>query len=158
VKRLRLLAGALALALAPLAFLHPVTIDGRSMLPLLKDGDLQVALRAWCAGQPRPGQIWLASTPGGTVVKRLVAGPGHTLEIQDGALWIDGRYVPEPYVARTERLSGGPWSTGPGWFLLGDNREESHDSRAWGPLPEAKLEARLLFMPSTAPPPAAPPE
>ena len=140
----RLLAPALALVLAPFAFLHPVRIAGRSMEPLLRDGEVHLALRAWCAGRPRPGQVWLAATPSGTVVKRLVAPPGSRVEIRDGELWLDGKYLPEPYVARTERASGGPWDTGGGWFLLGDNRPESHDSRAFGALPAEGLEARVL--------------
>jgi len=140
----RLLAAALALGVTPLAFLHPVRVSGTSMEPLLKDGSVHFALRSWCAGHPRAGQVWLASTPSGTIVKRLVAGPGTRVEIRDGEVWIDGRFVGEPYVARTERASGGPWDTGPGWFLLGDNRSESRDSRAWGPLAESALEARLL--------------
>lgn len=139
-----LLAAAFALVLVPFAFVHPVRISGRSMEPLLRDGDVRLALRAWCAGRPRPGQVWLAEGPGGTVVKRLVAPPGTQVELRDGEVWVDGRYLPEPYLARTERFSGGPWRTGDGWFLLGDNRAESFDSRAWGPLPATRLGARLL--------------
>ena len=135
---------ALALALTPLAFVHPVRIQGRSMEPTLRDGQVRLALRAWCAGRPRPGQIWLAATPTGPIVKRLAAGPGSRVELRDGALWVDGAYVREPFLVSTERYTGGPWATGDGWFLLGDNREESRDSRAWGPLPGRKLEARLL--------------
>lgn len=140
----RLLAAALALGLSPLAFIHPVRISGRSMEPLFRDGEVHVALRAWCAGHPSPGQIWVAGAPSGRVVKRLAAGPGSRVEIRDGDVWINGRFIHEPHVAATERASGGPWDTGRGWFLLGDNRSESYDSRAWGPLPEAALEARIL--------------
>lgn len=142
---LRLLPAALALALSPLIFLHPVRISGHSMEPLLRDGDLRLALRAWCAGAPRPGQVWLAEAPSSPVVKRLVAGPGTQVEIRDGEVWLNGAYLPEPYVARTERASGGPWATGPGWFLMGDNREASQDSRTWGPVPAGALEARVLL-------------
>ncbi|BDU71174.1 signal peptidase I [Mesoterricola silvestris] len=140
----KLLAAALALGLAPLALVHPVRISGRSMEPALKDGDLRLALRAWCAGKPAPGQVWLAEGPSGTIVKRLVAGPGARVEIRDGELWVDGKYLQEPYVAVTERASGGPWDTGAGFFLLGDNRGESMDSRNWGPLASTRLEARVL--------------
>lgn len=140
----RLLAAALGLALLPFAFVHPVVIRGRSMEPALRPGQVRLALRAWCAGRPQPGQIWLAAGPEGTVVKRLVAAPGSRVEVRDGELWVDGRYVREPYLDRTERFTGGPWETGPGWFLLGDNRAESADSRRWGALPAAALESRLV--------------
>ena len=108
------------------------------------DGEVHLALRAWCAGRPSPGQVWVAASPTGTVVKRLVAPPGSRVELRDGELWVDGKFIPEPYVARAERADGGPWETGSGWFLLGDNRPESHDSRAWGALPEGGLEARVV--------------
>jgi len=137
-------AAALALALAPLAALHPVRIEGRSMEPLLHSGELRLALRAWCAGPPRTGQVWLLATPSGTAVKRLVAPPGSHVEIRDGELWIDGRYVPEPFLTRTDRASAGRWETGPGWFALGDNRPDSYDSRAWGPVAGERLEGRVL--------------
>jgi signal peptidase I len=141
----RLLAGALALALAPLAVLHPVRVDGRSMEPRLKPGSVCWVLRAWCAGTPAPGQIWLVQTPAGPAVKRLVGLPGDRVELRDGDLWINGARVEEPYVDRIERQSAGPWALGAGYFLLGDNRPASHDSRAWGSLPADGLRGRILL-------------
>jgi len=141
---LRTLAAALALALTPLAVLHPVRIQGRSMEPRLKHGALCFALRPWCAGAPAAGQIWLVQTPGGAAVKRLVGVPGDRVELRDGGLWINGLPVPEPYVESPERETSGPWATGPGYFMLGDNRPESHDSRAWGALSAAALQGRIL--------------
>jgi signal peptidase I len=138
------LGAALALALTPLAFLHPVRIAGRSMAPGLRPGAVRLALRAWCAGSPAPGQIWLVRVPGGTAVKRLVGLPGDRLEMRDGCLWRNGERVPEPYAADLDREPGGPWFDGPGYFLLGDDRGGSHDSRAWGPLPPGTLVARIL--------------
>ena len=140
---LRLLGAALALALSPLLFMHPVRISGRSMEPLLRDGELHLAFRAWCAGPPSPGEVWLIHTATGPAVKRLMALPGSRVEIRDGELQVGGYPVPEPYVTRPERGSSGPWNTGGGYFLLGDNRQESHDSRAWGALPASQLDGRL---------------
>lgn len=142
--RLRLMAAALALALTPLAVLHPVRIEGRSMEPRLKPGAICLALRPWCAGTPAAGQIWLVRTPGGAAVKRLVGVPGDRVELRAGDLWVNGRPVAEPYVDRPERETAGPWTTGPGYFLLGDNRPESHDSRAWGVLSPEALQGRIL--------------
>jgi signal peptidase I len=77
-------------------------------------------------------------------VKRLVALPGSRVELQNGELRVQGIRVEEPYVALVERGYSGAWDTGAGYFLLGDNRRESHDSRAWGSLAADRLEARLL--------------
>ena len=139
-----LLGGALALALAPLLFVHPVRISGPSMEPGLRDGSVHLALRAWCAGVPRPGEIWIVQPPGDPAVKRIVALPGSRVELLDGELVVDGHTLPEPYVTHPERGSAGPWATGTGYFLLGDNRPASHDSRAWGALAVDRLEGRLL--------------
>ena len=139
-----LLGGALVLALAPLLFVHPVRIAGPSMEPSLRDGSLHLALRAWCAGTPRPGEVWIVAPPGAPAVKRIVALPGSRVEILDGDLVVDGHAVPEPYVTHPERGSAGPWETGAGFFVLGDNRPASHDSRAWGALPSDRLLGRLV--------------
>jgi signal peptidase I len=138
------LAAALTLALAPLAFLHPVRISGRSMAPGLESGTVRLALRAWCAGPPAQGQVWLVRAPGGAVVKRLVGLPGDHLELRDGRLWRNGTQILEPYINDPDRESGGPWFDGPGYFLLGDNRGASRDSRAWGPLPPGALLAQVM--------------
>jgi signal peptidase I len=136
---------ALALALAPLLFGHPVWIRGRSMEPGMGPGTVCFALRAWCAGTPAAGQVWLVDTPAGTAVKRLVGVPGDRVELRRGALWINGRLVPEPYVDRPEPESAGPWFLGTGYFLLGDNRPQSHDGRSWGALAGTALQGRILL-------------
>jgi len=136
-------AAALALALSPLAVLHPFQVRGRSMEPLLKDGELRFALRAWAAGPPRRGELWLVEGPEGPAVKRIAALPGERLELRDGDFFVDGRRIPPPEGATLERQDGA-WACGEGCFLLGDNRPASRDSRAWGPLPRAALRARVL--------------
>ena len=67
------------------------------------------------------------------------------MELRDGDLWINGERVAEPYVDRIERESAGPWALGAGYFLLGDNRPASQDSRAWGSLPADGLRGRILL-------------
>jgi signal peptidase I len=144
VTGLRQLGAALALALSPMAFLHPVLVSGRSMEPCLWPGSVCFALRPWCAGTPAAGQIWLVRTPGGTAVKRLVGLPGDQVELRRGDLWVNGRRVDEPYVDRPGLESAGPWAAGPGYFLLGDNRSLSQDSRAWGNIAGNGLCGRIL--------------
>ena len=138
------LSSALTLALLPAAFLRPVRVAGRSMEPGLSDGAVRLALRAWCAGTPAPGQVWLVQTPFGRAVKRLACLPGERLELRAGALWVDGARVDEPYALPDPRTMEGPWETGPGYFLLGDNRAASRDSRAWGSLRAGDLLGRIL--------------
>ncbi len=58
---------ALAIALSPLAVVHPVRVSGHSMEPTLKDGELRWALRAWASHAPRRGEIWVVAGPDGKV-------------------------------------------------------------------------------------------
>lgn len=136
---------ALGIALSPLAFVHPVRIAGRSMAPTLSDGSPCFALRAWCAGPPRRGEVWLVEGPEGPAVKRIVGLPQEHLQQTQGELWLDGQPLDEPYVQHPERGDGGPWACGAGYLVMGDNRPESHDGRTWGPLPRGAFRSRLLW-------------
>lgn len=113
------------------------------MAPALQDGELRLALRAWAAGAPRRGEVWLVEGPEGPAIKRVAALPGERIELRDGDALVAGRRVPPPEGARLERQDGA-WACGAGCFLLGDNRPASRDSRVWGPLPLRSLRARVL--------------
>jgi signal peptidase I len=99
---------------------------------------------------PSRGDIVVFRTPeqavercgaGGTFVKRLVGLPGDRIALERGVLRINGERVDEPYV------NGGPpgpdfaqRTLGPDeYFMMGDNRAQSCDSREWGPVTRADL-------------------
>jgi signal peptidase I len=145
MKRLWPFGAAVLIALSPFAAIHPVRVEGHSMEPGLRDGQRVWALRAWCAGAPARGQVWIVDGPGGPAIKRLLGLPGETVQEQGGDLWIGGARIPEPYVARVDASDGGPWPCGAGYLFLGDNRPRSEDGRVWGPLPRAALEGRVVF-------------
>jgi len=142
--KLWLPAAALALALLPLAFLHPLRVTGRSMEPTLPAGAIRIAVRAWCSAPPRRGEVWLVQGPDGPAVKRVVGLPGERLEQRDGELYLDDRRLQEPFLPRFDQGHAGPWDTGTGFLLLGDNRPESRDGRVWGPLPRSAFRSRVL--------------
>ena len=135
---------ALALATLPLAFVHPLRVLGRSMEPTLSPGAIQFAVRAWCAGSPRRGEVWLVQGPGGPAIKRVVGLPGEHLEQLDGELYLNGQRLQEPFLQQFDQGDAGPWDTGSGFLVLGDNRRESLDSRTWGPLPRSAFRGRIL--------------
>lgn len=74
---------------------------------------------------------------GGTFVKRLIGLPGETVSVRDGSIVIDGRSLSEPYIERGRRATrSGTWHVPEdAYFLLGDNRNQSCDSLAFGSVP-----------------------
>jgi len=90
-------------------------------------------------------------------IKRCVASGGETLEIRNKRVWVDGQALVEPYVIHrdpTVRPAGydyrdnyGPYTVGPNqMFMMGDNRDNSHDSRFWGPLDMDLVKGRAMFL------------
>lgn len=138
---------ALGLALAPLGIVHPVRVHGRSMEPTLHNGGICWVVRAWVTSLPTQGQVWLVEGPDGASIKRVLALPGENLDMREGDLFYLGKRLEEPYVEHLEKLSGGPWEAGNGYLVLGDNRPESRDSRAWGALPVSAFKGRILGLP-----------
>jgi signal peptidase I len=137
-------AAALVLALFPLAFVHPLWVRGQSMDPTLRDGERCWVLRAWVAGAPRRGEIWLLQTPDGAALKRVVGLPGERIAQRGGDLFLAGHALPEPFVQHPERGDGGPWEAGAGYLVMGDNRPRSRDSRAYGPVALREFQGRVL--------------
>jgi len=122
----------------------------------------------------RRGDVLVFRFPGDPrrdFIKRVVGLPGETIAIRDRAVSIDGRSLEEPYVFHADDRV---WTDDPGipaerrrrdqlaalrvpddaYFVMGDNRDDSSDSRAWGPVPRSHLVGRaLLVYWSTAPRP-----
>ena len=100
-----------------------------------------------------------APTTGAAYVKRIIGMPGETVSLRDGAVYINGRRLSEPYVRRlhgraepTEPfLTGRPWSLqepfkvpAGSYFMMGDNRTDSGDSRDFGPIARSQLIGRAF--------------
>jgi signal peptidase I len=133
------------LACGPLAFVHPVRVSGKSMEPALQEGQVALAAWAWCSGSPSLGEIRIIKGPEGTAIKRILALPGQALEQRNGYFMLDGKIIEEPYVSMRGIGSGGPWSSGAGYLMIGDNRPASRDSRLWGPIQGEAIGGKVLF-------------
>jgi signal peptidase I len=105
---------------------------------------------------PGRGDIIVFHTPsraesecgtGGVYVKRIVGLPGEKWQEQKGRIYIDGQLLREPYIHadRRDTFNRGPVRVPEGsYFVLGDNRAASCDSRNWGPLPRSKIIGRVI--------------
>jgi len=81
-------------------------------------------------------------------VKRVIGLPGETVEIKDGYVYIDGTPIEEPYLKEPMTGSYGPYVVpAESYFMLGDNRNSSQDSRRWSNtyLEEEDIMAKVMF-------------
>lgn len=161
---------AIGVALFVQAFLvKPYRIPSESMQDTLLIGDRVLVDRlSWRFSTPQRGDVVVFNPPyGGTVlIKRIVGLPGDQLSLQDGALFVNGAALDEPYVRRlggeavpTEPFENGlPWGLAEPYvvpsgtyFMMGDNRINSGDSRDFGPIAREELVGRAfaLYWPPT---------
>jgi signal peptidase I len=112
------------------------------------------AATSGCSGERDPRSP--CGTPSGTygdefLIKRIVAGPGDSIAIgSDGRAIRNGMRLAEPYVRRCRRADRcalpRPITVPPDhYFVLGDNRRNSTDSRYWGPVPLSAVDGRVLL-------------
>jgi signal peptidase I len=80
------------------------------------------------------------------LIKRVIAGPGDVVQGSQGRVWVNGRALNEPYLRRGAITSDfGPVKVPPGhYWVMGDNREDSSDSRVFGPIPHSSLVGRAV--------------
>lgn len=83
-------------------------------------------------------------------VKRVIALPGERLEMRDGTVFINGQALDEPYLlpenVNAEQDFAETTIGADEFFCMGDNRDDSRDSRAWGPVPRSMIKGRAFFI------------
>ena len=130
-----------------------VRVDGFSMLPTLQDGEYVLVNRmAYRNDLPVRGDIIVFVSPQSPdldLIKRVIGLPGDTVKISDGKVQVNGQMLNEPYIAAAP-IYNGEWNVPVGnLFVLGDNRNDSSDSHAWGLLPLENVigKAVLIYWP-----------
>ena len=127
-------------------------VQGTSMEPLLQDGERIVVNKFVYRFRPiERGDVvvfWYPREPSVSFVKRVVALPGDVVQIRNGELMVNGVLAPEPYLPSSYRDNDdlAPTEVKKGfYFVLGDHRRSSNDSRSWGEVPEKYIYGRAVF-------------
>ena len=96
---------------------------------------------------PRRGDVIVFKAPrepDNDFVKRVLGLPGEIVEVKNGRVFINGVLIDEPYLRDRDTRSAAPVKLGADeYYVLGDNRRQSNDSRAWGPVPEGYIEGKV---------------
>lgn len=84
--------------------------------------------------------------PSKDYVKRLIGLPGETVEMRNGIVYINNKPLDETYLTRPSSGNYGPITVEKGhYFMMGDNRDNSEDSRYWGLLPEKNIKGEVFM-------------
>ncbi len=130
-------------------------VEGPSMQPNFHTGQVLVVSRVnYLLGNPKRGEIVVFNAPDvppdePPYIKRVIGLPGDTVEIRDTKVYVDGVELYEPYI--NEPCSAGScpnksWTLGPNeYFMMGDNRNHSRDSRAFGQVPRERIIGTALI-------------
>jgi len=144
---------AIGLALIIIVFLYqPVKVEGTSMAPLLSDQERIFINKFVYRFEPIDrGDVvvfWYPLDRSKSFIKRVVGLPGETVEIRQGLVFVNGNPLPEPYVPpQYEDLSDfGPVRVPrDSYFVMGDHRISSNDSRVFGPVASRYIYGRAVF-------------
>lgn len=130
-----------------------VRVDGFSMRPTLEDGEfVLVSKLSYALGDFQRGDIVVFHfplNPQEELVKRIIGLPGDTISVRDNQVYVNGQQLNETYIAQAPLYSG-EWTVTEGQlFVLGDNRNNSNDSKDWGLLPQENVvgKAVLIYWP-----------
>ncbi len=130
---------------------EPVRVDGSSMLNTLHDGDFMIATKFdYLLGDPERFDIVICDYPntedGKYRVKRVIGLPGETIELVAGELYIDGEHVEQDFDMTENEAYFGPYVVPEDhYFVMGDNRNNSKDSRSTlvGALPREMIRGHV---------------
>jgi len=127
-----------------------VRVDGFSMRPTLQDGEFVLVSKLnYKFGAVQRGDIIVfhfPMDPKQELIKRVIGLPGDHISVNSGNVTVNGQVLNEPYIAAAPTYAG-EWDVPAGQlFVLGDNRNDSSDSHAWGLLPSENLVGKAVVI------------
>lgn len=136
---------------------QPHKVSGNSMVPNFHNGDMLITYKlAVTVGEPVRGQVVILQDPLNSkndFIKRIVGLPNEKIKISDGKVYINGQVLPEPYLPPNTYTQGEAFLTeneeiiipDGQYFVIGDNRGGSSDSRQWGPAKKELLIGQVII-------------
>lgn len=144
------------LAVLVILFLYqPVKVEGTSMMPALVDQErifINKFVYKLGIGDVQRGDLvvfWFPIDPSKSYIKRVIGVPGDTIAVENGQVLVNNRVIQEDYILDEyrDRMSMSPTRVGPDeYFVLGDHRNSSNDSRSWGAVPRNYIYGKAVFV------------
>jgi signal peptidase I len=127
-------------------------VQGHSMMPTLEEGEYLIINKlSYYLGEPQRGDIVVLHYPrdrSKEYIKRVIGLPGDQVEVSNGVVTVNGVVLDEPYLAANPIYGNQSWTVPPDqYFVMGDNRNNSSDSRDWSFLPRSDIvgKAALIY-------------
>ncbi len=145
-----------------LFLMQPHQVNGQSMVPNFQHGDYVLTDKiSYRLGEPKRGDVIVFHAPasahcpqgsGCDFIKRIIGMPNETVQIINGDFYINSQPLEEPYLSNERRTKTGQYlqdqeiKLGDAeYFVVGDNRDYSSDSRAWGPIDVSMIVGKAFF-------------
>ena len=145
-----------------LFIMQPHQVNGKSMFPTYEHGEYLLTDKiSYKLGVPERGDVVVFHAPeasqcpegtGCDFIKRVIGVPGDTVLVADDHIYVNGTLLEESYIApEVPTMAGAYTRNGPvtipsgEYFVAGDNRPHSSDSRVWGPVPLDKIVGKVFF-------------
>ncbi len=132
-------------------------VSGSSMFPTYHNGDFLITEKVtYRFGEPKRGDVIVLKNPrdeSQDFIKRIIALPGDTIKISNDSVFVNGKQIIENYLPSDTPTHAGAFLTEDGeikagpnqYFVLGDNRNHSSDSREWGSITKQEIIGRAFF-------------
>ena len=129
----------------------PIRVNGTSMYPTLKQNEIMILNKIGLKSGIDRFDIVVVKTDNNRIIKRVIGLPGESVMYEDGKLYINGKYVEDSYSLSSTKDFDNIVLKEDEYFVLGDNREVSKDSRMIGPVKKEQIlgKTRLVIFPFT---------